>query len=99
MCIRDRWILEKKTIPSIVFSDLVCGLISDQEIVVTINALVKQKEQESERSSLEVPSMVYREFVNIYGALEESVKIEPVEPSIITNDDFRTFLLGLDKQI
>lgn len=94
-----KWILEKKTIPSIVFSDLVCGLISDQEIVATINALVKQKEQESERSSLEVPSMVYREFVNIYGTLEESVKIEPVEPSIITNDDFRTFLLGLDKQI
>ena len=80
--------------PSIVFSDLVYGLISNQEIVAAIEALVRQKQQEPERSSLGVPSMVYREFVNIYKALKEKSSIDSIskEYEIISNDDFRGLL-------
>lgn len=87
-----KWILEKQTLPSIVFSDLVQDLIHDASTVAEIQAMLRLKAQELERSTLEVPASVYRVFVNIYEQLNERVRIEAVDPVLVANDDFRSFL-------
>jgi len=87
-----KWILEKKTMPSIVFSDLVAGLISDQEIIHEIEHLVKQKAKESERSLLEVPSVIYREFVDVFETLDERAIVDAPTVKVISNGGFRGLL-------
>lgn len=57
-----KWILVKGTMPSILFSELVAELVLDRSIVLSIESLVVQKASESEASTLQVPSNVYRVF-------------------------------------
>jgi len=66
-----QWIVEKQTMPSILFDDLVQELVRDKALVDDIGSLIKQKAQESEQSNLEVPEPVF-EFVKLmYQSLEE----------------------------
>ena len=88
-----KWVLEKQSMPSIVFSDLVHSLISDTKTINEIEGLVKQKAKESEQSLLEVPSAIYHEFVGIFETLDERVAVDAPVPKIITNDGFRDLVL------
>lgn len=83
-----KWILEKQTVPSIVFADLVIELVSDQAMVEEIESLVSQKARESEQSSLEIPVSVYELIVSMYRSLGESSDFSG-KPDLISNDDFR----------
>ena len=87
-----KWILEKKTMPSIVFSDLVAELISDQETIHEIESLVKQKVKEPERSLLEVPSVIYREFVDVFETLDERAVVDAPAVKVISSGGFRGLL-------
>ena len=87
-----KWILEKQTMPSIVFTDLVNELVSDQSMFEEIERLVNQKAKESEQSLLEVPSSVYLTFTEIFKTLDESMSLNSKVVEMISNDDFRTFL-------
>jgi len=87
-----KWIFEKQTMPSIVFADLVAGLISEQAMVEEIECLVSQKAKESEKSFLEVSPRVYRTFTDMFEALDEGASLNSDTPATISNDDFRVFL-------
>ena len=87
-----KWIVEKQTMPSIVFNDLVEGLINQQERVHSIYSLVDQKSRESEKSLLEVPLKVFSEFEDIYYALPDQISINLNKPHVVSNDDFRQLL-------
>jgi len=77
--------------PSILFSDLVNGLISDPEMVREIEGLVSQKATESERSLLEASPTIYHAFVDMYDSLEERAFFN-FATKVISNYDFRSFL-------
>jgi len=85
------WVVEKQTMPSILFSDLVNGLISDPEMVREIEGLVSQKATESERSLLEASPTIYHTFVDMYDSLEERFFFN-FATKVISNYDFRSFL-------
>jgi predicted nucleotidyltransferase len=87
-----KWILEKQTMPSIVFADLVGELVSEQAMIDEIESLVNQKEKESEQSLLEVPLPIYRMFTDIFESLSEGVTLNSKKSKAISNDDFRAFL-------
>ena len=91
-----KWILEKQTMPSIVFADLVNELVnelvSDQAMAEEIECLVSQKAKESEKSLLEVSPPVYRTFIDMFETLDEGVSLNSSEVEVISNSDFRTFL-------
>lgn len=86
-----QWIMKKKTMPSIVFADLVSELITDQSMVEEIKNLVNQKAQESEQSSLKVPPSVYTTITELFESLDETLSIDSIRENI-SNDDFREFL-------
>ena len=85
-----KWILEKQTMPSIVFFDLVNGLILDSKIVHQIEDLVETKARESEQSLLEVPPAIYRAFVDVFETFNENNAVTAATPNIISNNDFRS---------
>ena len=87
-----KWILEKQTMPSIVFADLVNGLVSDQTVIEEIECLVSQKFKEPEKSLLEVSRRVYRAFTDMFEILDEVVSFNFSDVEVISNSDFRTFL-------
>ena len=87
-----KWILEKQTMPSIVFADLVNELVLDQTMAEKIESLVSQKAKESEQSLLEVSPSIYRTFTDMFGTLEEVVSLNSDAAVMISNNNFRTFL-------
>ena len=90
------WVVEKQTMPSILFSELVGELISERIIREKLNALVIRKMEESEKSSLEVPIAVYRYVVNVFESFDESVSFNDDAIALISNNDFRHFLNSSD---
>ena len=88
-----KWILEKQTMPSIVFADLVNELFSDQTMISEIENLVIQKAKESEQSLLEVPSSVYKVFEELFESLNEDRQLNSDIVEAITNPEFRDFIL------
>ena len=89
-----KWILEKQTMPSIVFADLVNELFSDQTMITEIESLVAQKAKESEQSLLEVPSAVYMVFKELFESLDEGRLLNADTVEAITNSSFREFIRG-----
>lgn len=87
-----KWIAEKQTMPSIVFSDLVEELISDQSFCEDIAELVRRKSSESEKSTLEVSVELYRSFADIFESLGDNVSLNRKPTKQISNTDFRIFL-------
>ena len=87
-----KWILEKLTMPSIVFSDLVNEVVSDESLAQKISQLVNQKAKELERSTLKVPLEVYTAFTLIFESLEEDINIDSGSKILISNKDFQKFL-------
>jgi predicted nucleotidyltransferase len=87
-----KWILEKQTMPSVVFADLVGELVSEQAMIDEIESLVSQKAKESEQSMLEVPLSVYHVFVDIFESLDDGVSLNSTSSCLISNQDFRLFL-------
>jgi predicted nucleotidyltransferase len=90
-----KWILEKGTMPSIQFAELVSALISDTNTLADIALLISQKAKESEASSLQVPHDVNFTFVEMYESLKESEFEQPSNSRYITNDEFRSFLASI----
>lgn len=86
-----RWVAEKQTMPSIVFDDLVQELVCNQVLAQSIDSLVKQKAQVSERSNVEVQTTVFDFVASIYQSLSEQVSFNR-ESKLASNDDFRDFL-------
>ena len=86
-----KWIVEKQTMPSILFDDLVQELVSDQALIKSIDLLVKQKAKEPERSNLEVPMELVEFVVSMYQSFDEQVAFKK-ETGLVSNDDFRNFL-------
>ncbi len=82
-----KWILEKQTMPSIVFYDVLEGLIEDVEMLNSVSELIEKKSQEPERSLLEVPAHVYNFFVSMYELLEEQVEFS-VKPELVSDKGF-----------
>lgn len=93
-----KWILEKQTMPSIVFADLVGELVSDQAIAKEVDGLVSQKAKESEQSLMEVPASVYGAFTNMFETLDEGASLNYRDAAMISNDQFRIFLNSFDGQ-
>ncbi len=89
-----KWIVEKQTMPSIVFSDLIEELISDNLIYQSISRLVGRKLHESEKSNLEVPVEIYNFLTGIFNPLEETISINHDSLKPISNGDFRHFMNG-----
>jgi len=86
-----KWIVEKQTMPSILFDDLVQELVLDQALIISIDLLVKQKAKESEWSNLEVPMQVFEFVASMYQSLDEQVAFKK-ETGLVSNDDFRNIL-------
>jgi len=86
-----KWIVEKQTMPSILFDDLVQELVLDQALIISIDLLVKQKAKESERSNLEVPMQVFEFVASMYQSLDEQVAFSK-ETRSVSNTDFQNFL-------
>ena len=86
-----QWIVEHQTMPSIVFSDLIEGLITDQQQAKSMCLLVEKKAQESEKSNLDVPADVFEFVVSRYQGLKEGITFEK-ESKPILNDSFRDLL-------
>ncbi len=86
-----KWIVEKQTMPSIVFSDLVEGLIGDVDVADDIAQLIEQKSQESEQSLLCVSATIYDFFASMYHSLIEDFDFAH-GPSFVSNDGFRSLL-------
>lgn len=90
-----KWILEKQTMPSILFVDLIHELIVESEMVDEIVELVGQKAHELEGAMHEIPPSVYQAFTSIFVSLEESVLFDS-KARVISNRDFQAFLsLGI----
>lgn len=90
-----KWVLDKATMPSIVFSDLINSLMLEADMVLTMTNLVEQKSEESEQSLLAVPSSLYQWFVDTFESLDETASFgKPM--NIISNDDFRAFVNHCD---
>ena len=87
-----KWIVEKQTMPSIVFSYLVEEIISDKSLCENINELVGRKLHELEKSSLEVPIEIYSSFTDMFDSLEDNVPLHGNSENLISNNDFRHFL-------
>ena len=86
-----KWIVEKQTMPSILFDNLVKELVSNQALIKSIGLLVKQKAKEPERSNLEVPTELVEFVTSMYQSLDEQVAFKK-ETGLVSNDDFRNFL-------
>lgn len=91
-----KWIIEKQTMPSIEFSDLVEELISDSSLCDNIAELVRQKLSESEKSNLKVPIEIYSSFTRMFESLEDNVVLNHDSAKVISNRDFRDFLNDFD---
>jgi len=87
-----KWIVDKRTMPSIVFSELVDELITDAELVAGFEALITQKSREPERSALDLPAPIYELVESIYNLLAENIESDLTALKVISNSDFRTFL-------
>lgn len=87
-----KWIVDKQTMPSIVFADLINELITDQSTTKEINNLVNQKAKESEQSLLEVPPSIYASITELFESLDEVLTID-TSKDVISNNDFRDFLI------
>jgi len=86
-----KWIVENQTMPSIIFSDLVEGLIDDTMLVQSIAELIEKKSQESERSSLDVPQHIFDFMVSLYHSLGEKSEFA-LGPTLVSNQDFQQLL-------
>lgn len=86
-----QWVVEKQTMPSILFDSLVKELVSDQALTKSIGLLVKQKAKELERSNLEVPTELVEFVTSMYQSLDKHVAFKK-ETRFVSNDDFRNFL-------
>lgn len=86
-----KWIVEKQTMPSIVFYDVLEGLIDNEEMLNSISELIEQKSLESERSLLVVPTHVYNFFVLMYESLNQQVEFM-VKPELVSDEGFRKLL-------
>lgn len=91
-----KWIVEKQTMPSIVFYDLFNELITDQSLLKEIECLVDRKGVESEQSALNVPASVYQALTVIFKSLSDSQMFSERPKALIKNEDFR-MLLNLKK--
>lgn len=89
-----KWLIEKQTMPSILFSDLLGELVLDNFIYEKISALVTQKMSEPEKSNLEVPAQVYACIVAVFESLDGSAPLNHDAVELITNNHFRDFLSG-----
>lgn len=89
-----KWILEKKTMPSIVFTDLVKPLISEPVVADELERLITQKAKESEQSVLNVSPKLYEHLVSEYQALHEGIE-NIHNAGQLSNHDFRDFLNSL----
>jgi len=86
-----KWIAKNQTMPSIVFKDLVLGLIDDSVLVQGITELVERKSQEPERSLLEVPPIIYDFVGSMYRSLGEKPEFSR-KPSLVSNINFQQLL-------
>ncbi|GAA6138054.1 nucleotidyltransferase domain-containing protein [Arenicella sp. 4NH20-0111] len=86
-----KWIIERQTMPSIVFSELVEGLIDDVDMVDDIAQLIERKGLELEKSLLEVPPKIYGLLSSIFQSLEDQVNVS-TNPKLVSNEDFRAFV-------
>ena len=91
-----KWIIERQTMPSIVFSNLIEELISDKLLCENIRGLVNQKLHESEKSNLEVPIEIYSSFADMFESLEDKVLLNHDAAKLISNRDFRHFVNDFD---
>ncbi|MBX2849331.1 MAG: nucleotidyltransferase domain-containing protein [Acidiferrobacterales bacterium] len=82
-----KWIAEKQSMPSIVFYDVLEGLIYTAEILSSVSELIEKKAQEPERSLLDVPAHVYGFFVSMYESLKENVHLS-IKPELISDEGF-----------
>jgi len=87
-----QWIVEHQSMPSIVFSDLIDGLMSDIDMVQEIQTLIYRKSGEPEKSVLEVPESICSVFTNMYGLLQENASFASRSSESISNQDFRHFV-------
>ncbi len=86
-----KWILENQTMPSIVFYDVLEGLIESEGMLESVSRLIEQKSLEPERSLLEVPADVFVFFVSMFESLEESVSFT-TEVQIVDDKGFLEIL-------
>lgn len=86
-----KWIVEKQTMPSIVFYRTLKGLTNDADFLDLVTALVEKKAQEPERSQLEVPASVYEFFESLYQSLDEKIEFK-IKPELISDEGFLELL-------
>jgi len=86
-----QWIVQHQTMPSIVFSDLIEGLITDQQQAKSMRLLVEKKAQELEKSNLDVPTDVFEFVVTTYQSLDGQVSFNK-ETKLVSNNDFQNLL-------
>jgi len=86
-----KWIVERQTMPSIVFSELVEGLIDDVDMLDDIAQLIERKGFELEKSLLEVPPNIYGSLSSTFKSLEDPVNLS-TDLKLVSNEDFRAFV-------
>ena len=77
--------------PSIIFHDLLGNLVNDQQVKQELGLLIQKKSEESEKSNLSVPTIVYENIVSVYQSLSENTSFDK-NIKTIKNDDFRDLL-------
>ena len=86
-----QWVVEKQTMPSIIFHDLLGNLVNDQQVKQELDLLIQKKSEESEKSNLSVPTIVYENIVSVYQSLSENTSLDK-NITTIKSDDFRDLL-------
>lgn len=86
-----KWIIERQTMPNIIFYQALDSLINESEILGLVIDLIEKKAQEPERSLLEVPTPIYSFFESMYQSLDENVKFT-AKPELISDDGFLKLL-------
>lgn len=86
------WCREQKSMPSIVFNDLLTDDFLAQSVIRQIHELVAKKLEESESSTLSVPSEVYAAFTALFNSLPNSLTVDSRDKIKISNNDFRNAL-------
>ena len=86
-----QWVVEKQTMPSIIFHDLLGNLVNDQQVKQELDLLIQKKSKESEKSNLNVPTIVYENIVSVYQSLSENTSFDK-NITTIKSDDFRDLL-------
>jgi len=86
-----QWIVKNQTMPSIIFSDLINGLINDPLLKENFHDLIEQKSHELETSNLHIPATIYDCVFSIYQTLDEKASFDR-EINFVSSDDFRKLL-------